>query len=741
MFCQACQQFIDDWSLDLQSRYSDCGQLQYELFETVIHYDLDGLTRSSRASCSICRNIWFSLAAHEQQSLPSNTRVRLAIAPDQGNPIIKTSFCDVNESTVVSDRMVAMFLKENIPEDLSQIIEHCSDQRSSESTGSSASTRLSRYWLNDCLMNHERCPKPQGWLPTRVLDVTPDDRAGQSVRLVETSTLNVEGEHRRYVALSHCWGTKRFLTTNQSNYEVHLSQIRVTDLPPSFQDAIHLVQQFGMRYLWIDSLCIIQGSAADWLTESVQMCQVYSQALCTITSAHSEGAFGGIIRKRDGIRSFPFEIQLSVGHSIRRLTFVPTPRREILWDRMDLTIDTRAWCFQEMILSTRNFIFEPDGIRFECLSVSSSERSPDGRDLETQSRINHMKLDIKNLKLGEDIFDRFGDDLQSHSSAWHDVVHDYTARGLTKYSDKLIGVAGVAEAVQARTKYTYLAGHWKELMYLDLCWYVFHDASGTIGAAASKHVTRKPPPYRAIESIAPTWSWASISDVPVYHDIATRGQSMCTIASVEVTGPPHRQTGRLTMQGHTRSFFVHNTVKGVLENVEALGRKYKYPNSHNFPVNIVNSASTMVVSETNSTFSTRKLLPVRFMPDEIIDPAVPVIFIAVCRRPVMSGMSLELRRQTIATLVLVHSGHDEHEYRRVGLAVWDDCSWFGYDCSEDRLKKAGAYRRLSKPWSRLRAPDLPVDSSHAHANETDWTWPDPKYHPTAKMEVKTLTII
>lgn len=738
MFCPACQQFIDDWSTDLRSRHSECGQLQYKHFEKVLHPDANGLKTSSEALCSICRNIWFSLTTRERRGLPSNTTIKLQIAPDQGKPNIKASFCDTHDSIVPSSRTIALFLREDMPRDLSRIIEKCSEQGNSRNSGSAASIQLCRYWLNDCLMNHERCPKSGSWLPTRVLDCTFDGSAGEIVRLVETSTMNIDREHRQYVALSHCWGTKSFLTTNQSNYQAHLSQIKINDLPPSFQDAIDLVRRFGLKYLWIDSLCIIQGSADDWLTESVQMCQVYSQALCTITSAHSESAFGGIIRKRDDTRLFPFEIQLSMARSTHCLSFAPNPCREMLWDRTDLATDKRAWCFQEAILSTRNFIFEPDGIRFLCLSASSSERDPIRVDLEISSTINNIKLSIKNLSLGENIFDRFGNDLESRSSAWQIVVQDYTNRSLTRYSDKLIGIAGVAEAFQARTEYTYLAGHWKELMYLDLCWYV-RDAN----LGSSSLVIRRPPPYRATEPVAPSWSWASVSDAPVYHNTPSKGQNMCNIMSAEVTGPPHQQTGRLIVRGHTRSLFVHNTVEGVRDTVDALGRKYRYksPSVPNVPFPVVMSQSTMVISGTNSTFSIRKLLPVRFMPDEIIDPATPLTFVAVCRSPALSGMPPSQRLQTIATLALIPSGRIEDEYRRVGLAFWEHCSWFGYDCSEERLMKAAAYRRLSKPWGRFRAPDLCVDPDHVHANETDWTWPNPKYHSTAKMEVKTLTII
>lgn len=39
-------------------------------------------------------------------------------------------------------------------------------------------------------------------------------------------------------------------------------------LARNFNDALHIFRQFGIQYLWIDSLCIIQDSAEDWEVES-----------------------------------------------------------------------------------------------------------------------------------------------------------------------------------------------------------------------------------------------------------------------------------------------------------------------------------------------------------------------------------------------------------------------------------------------------------------------------------------
>ena len=113
-------------------------------------------------------------------------------------------------------------------------------------------------WLNECLSKHNRCNPSKDTngelprLPKRIIDVTPLDDAG-SVTLVETTD-----ERDTYLCLSHCWGQSRPCITTRSNIAVHKDKIEWASLPKTFQDAIDFVRRLGQRYLWIDSLCILQ---------------------------------------------------------------------------------------------------------------------------------------------------------------------------------------------------------------------------------------------------------------------------------------------------------------------------------------------------------------------------------------------------------------------------------------------------------------------------------------------------
>jgi heterokaryon incompatibility protein (HET) len=105
-----------------------------------------------------------------------------------------------------------------------------------------------------------------------------------------------------YLALSHCWGIgPRFTLTFSSVAGLH-EGIDISMLSKTFQDAISVTKRFlvdfGIRYLWIDSLCIIQDSEIDWMRESAVMGEIYQNAFCTITATAGKDGNDGLFRNQ-----------------------------------------------------------------------------------------------------------------------------------------------------------------------------------------------------------------------------------------------------------------------------------------------------------------------------------------------------------------------------------------------------------------------------------------------------------
>ncbi|GME29242.1 hypothetical protein B0T10DRAFT_541246 [Neofusicoccum parvum] len=145
----------------------------------------------------------------------------------------------------------------------------------------SEAAAAARSWMGRCLAGHERCQgnaSPRSY-PTRLLEL-----GRSSMRLVLPAEERPSGP---YVALSYCWGANpTFPRLTASRLEEFRAGIPYCDLPIAFREAADFVKRLSMRYLWIDSLCIVQsgpGSIEDWHSESAKMSDVEAG---TITTMH-----------------------------------------------------------------------------------------------------------------------------------------------------------------------------------------------------------------------------------------------------------------------------------------------------------------------------------------------------------------------------------------------------------------------------------------------------------------------
>lgn len=151
-------------------------------------------------------------------------------------------------------------------------------------TASVLSVLQVQRWLRRCSATHSKYGSIglDVSLPTRLIDVE------FGLRLVET-----KGMHNRYVSLSHCWGdrdsttAKRTFKITRENLSSSLENIDFTSLPRTFIDAIIFTRKLGLKYLWIDSLCIIQDDQDDWRHEASLMANIYENAVLTLGATAS----------------------------------------------------------------------------------------------------------------------------------------------------------------------------------------------------------------------------------------------------------------------------------------------------------------------------------------------------------------------------------------------------------------------------------------------------------------------
>ncbi|KAE9365942.1 HET-domain-containing protein [Stipitochalara longipes BDJ] len=84
------------------------------------------------------------------------------------------------------------------------------------------------------------------------------------------------------------------ITTTQANLGTHLQSIPWASLSKTYQNAIDFTKFLGCRYLWIDSLCIIQDSTDDWEHEAANMAYIYSESYLNIAATQSSKLNDGL---------------------------------------------------------------------------------------------------------------------------------------------------------------------------------------------------------------------------------------------------------------------------------------------------------------------------------------------------------------------------------------------------------------------------------------------------------------
>ena len=228
--------------------------------------------------------------------------------------------------------------------------------------GTSTHLEMIRHWLHDCDTRHSRKPQNCGHahttskrarLPTRLIDVTD----GKHVYLRET------GSHtdHEWVALSHRWGDRKFITTRE-NLKYHTDGLRVDQLPATFRDAVTVTRALRKRFLWIDSLCIIQGQYGDFQTEAEYMADVYSGAYCVIAASCAADHYDGFLKQR----SARDHVMIPQDGETRPAYYICENIDSFKKHVLDGALKLRGWVLQEHALARRTIFFTEHQTYFEC---------------------------------------------------------------------------------------------------------------------------------------------------------------------------------------------------------------------------------------------------------------------------------------------------------------------------------------------------------------------------------------
>ncbi|EXJ72525.1 uncharacterized protein A1O5_03671 [Cladophialophora psammophila CBS 110553] len=211
-----------------------------------------------------------------------------------------------------------------------------------------------RRWITVCKTEHgSKCNGHGGNKSPakRLIDVEKDCT-------VDGSTV------KEYLTLSYVWGmAAQFMLTKDvvvdSTKEGFFASLG-TKIPQSIRDAMQVCRNIGVRYLWVDALCIVQDDDEDKKDQIGLMDEIYGRALAVLIVAAGDGADYGIPGMGEKKRALAsYQETLDGKKLMTSLATTTFSAKRSQWN-------TRAWTYQEYILGNRLLVFTETYIFFKC---------------------------------------------------------------------------------------------------------------------------------------------------------------------------------------------------------------------------------------------------------------------------------------------------------------------------------------------------------------------------------------
>ncbi|KAI0505487.1 HET-domain-containing protein [Xylaria bambusicola] len=328
-----------------------------------------------------------------------------------------------------------------------------------------------KTWLSDCLSNHHSCRPSANYLPKRLIEAGPSGHS--PLRLVRSTHLSAG---TRYIAVSHCWGPTLPIRTTKANEAIYTREIPFPLLPQTFRDAISIAEALGIRYLWIDALCIVQDDPLEWEVEAASMKDVYSGAILTIAASEATQSTEGCFKNQSSAPR-PSHDSPETYEEEELLAFFTTPpcstgrlsdmvriqAGDVREAAQQNILSTRGWVLQEQLLSRRMISCMHQSLYWQCLSTYETEPGA--------------------------IFQVRRED------AWRIWMTNYSGRKFSFVRDRLCALAGIVQHYQEMAGGLPVLGLWDFSITRDLLWVrtgTCHDMGQSV-----KNLN------------IPSWSWLS----------------------------------------------------------------------------------------------------------------------------------------------------------------------------------------------------------------------------------------
>jgi Heterokaryon incompatibility protein (HET) len=395
-------------------------------------------------------------------------------------------------------------------------------------------------WLQSCERFHERCgtERVQRFLRPisrlRFIDV-------HDMCLVDGS------ENSHYLTLSYVWGiVPVFQTEKRFKDALYIKgglQKFWDRISKTVQDAIQVVRKLDERFLWTDSICIVQDDVDEKSDLIRDMNTVYARAKLTIVAAEGRDANAGLAGLHQNSRSVPELFSIWPDLS---LFLAQAPLWEVL---LRCPWSTRAWTYQEALLSPRLLIFTDSTVHFACCSTcwsedinSTSEELPppwkyaSGAAFTFRPGMAEAELLLKSAENAED-----SDILPD---LWGTVASQLSERHLSFETDILFAAAGMLDLLEKFFRVKSVFGLPERRIQQFLFWSPMEPGS----------LRRRLSPDK--QPFNPSWSWSGwVGEVAWLEEISQPVKSSAQqqidwmgLAAYKETSVPFECNGRGTAE-------------------------------------------------------------------------------------------------------------------------------------------------------------------------------------------------
>ena len=546
----------------------------YKREDRFAHYKTGAaLLRSSKDGCHMCTLIWQSFLRRYPNFDPPAHGLVPAWLQESGEILIEWNWLAWSSDS--SDFRICAYAKltstSSVGPEEHRLINTISDDKSTRATGSTDNNKSNRYFsgeslslvhrptdieqntansssypshinsiytnspsfskhwtdlFQECLSSHQCTGSVSSTLPTRLLDVGPE--AGHLLpRLVETESEPISAP---YATLSYCWGGKSQLQLTNVSLEVFKLQIPVSQLALTILDAIQVVRKLGIRYLWVDSLCIIQDSKSDWEKEVVTMGEVFRNSSITIAALGANHVEDGLFARRDPLIYQPCKLFQRDGKNFFIAPHVGDAQFADDWLKKS-PLHQRGWVMQERALSPRTLNFGATVI-WECSKGVKYEHGT-GFKSRFGREGNHTNTTTTKSKLHESPRDEFVENQTSSLlQFWKEqILKPYTMTILTVKEDRLAAVSGVIESIGKSCGWASVYGLWIPFLVEELLWQKLVSVPFRRDNWLEQNNKEKLGRVRL--RIAPTWSWASV-DIKIEFN-SSIGKAPVRLFTAQVT--------------------------------------------------------------------------------------------------------------------------------------------------------------------------------------------------------------